>query len=32
MRPFNKNECDWRYMAAVTADCNCADDCDMKCP
>lgn len=32
MEKFNQETCDWRHMAAVTADCNCANDCDMKCP
>lgn len=29
---FNQAECDWRYNAACTADANCAEDCNMKCP
>lgn len=30
-KPFNQSKCDWKYMAACTADVNCADDCDMEC-
>lgn len=30
-KPFNQSKCDWKYMAACTADVNCADGCDMEC-
>lgn len=29
---FNEGTCDWRYNAAVTADCDCFEDCSMPCP
>lgn len=31
-KEFNQEECDLRYKVSCTADADCAEGCNMKCP